>query len=277
MIDPRPLIDRWARDSSLTSGRLPRVEADFLLAVLECDAVEHEASTFATRRFARACADVATAVAFLLQLRNIVGPSALAAAIDAQIVELVAHELAEAQRSAHTDPLTGLGNRRSLDEDLQSSIAQAERTGRDFSLVYFDLIGLKSVNDHRGHHAGDETLRAFATALRGSARASDHTYRVGGDEFVALMPETDPDNVTALIDRIVENGAPPFSWGSTNTRADGLDPERLLRVADLRMLSSRYRLAARDVAPRPTDDEAVEPEVDLRSDARSGIRTHDRS
>ena len=274
MIDPKHLLERWATAPSLAEHPLPRVEADFLLAVLECHAGDRQAVAFATRRFADACANPETAVAHLLALRSVVGPSRVAVAVDDQILLLVSHELAEAHRSAHTDALTGLGNRRALDEALVSAVARAERTGSGLALVYFDLIGLKAVNDHRGHHAGDETLQAFARALAGSARASDLSYRVGGDEFVVLMPETGPDDVTALIDRIVAAGAPPFSWGSTNTLTDGVDAERLVRVADLRMLSSRYHLALKTMEDAAAEDALIEPEVDLRSESASGTLQH---
>lgn len=264
MIDPRALLERWASAPSLAADCLPRVEADFLLAVFLCDAVERDAVRFATSRFTEACGNTETAVAHLLALRNLLGPSHLAAVVDEQIVDVVSRELAEARRNAHADPLTGLGNRRALDEALPSAIARAERTAKGLGIIYFDLIGLKAVNDRRGHHAGDETLQAFAKALTTSARSSDLSYRVGGDEFVVLMPDTNPEDVTALIARVIASGAPPFSWGSTNTLTDGFDASRLVRVADLRMLSSRYRLTLEEGDDHPLDEPIDDPDIDLR-------------
>ena len=268
---PRTSLQRWATEPSLAADRLPRVEAEFLLAVLECDAAERETVSFATRRFADACPDTETAVAHLLSLRNLFGPSPIGRAVDEQIVALVSRELVEARRTAHADPLTGLGNRRALDEVLPGAVARAERTAKGLAVIFFDLIGLKAVNDGIGHHAGDETLRSFAIALTSSARASDLAYRVGGDEFVVLMPDTNPDEVLALVDRIVQSGAPPFSWGSTNTITEGFDAARLVRVADLRMLSSRYRpsLERRQAAESGARDDT---EIDLRQEQSTARR-----
>ncbi|HUP87518.1 MAG TPA: GGDEF domain-containing protein [Acidimicrobiales bacterium] len=254
---------------------MPRSEADFLLAVIECDSAEREAIRLATHRFADACASIEGAVAHLLVLRTLLGPSVIGTLLDGEIVHLVAREVAEAKRTAHADPLTGLGNRRALDEALPTAIARAERTGKGLAIVYFDLVGLKAVNDRHGHHAGDEALRAFATALAGSSRSSDSAYRIGGDEFLALLPDTHHDDVTALVDRILASGAPSFSWGSTNTVIDGFDAERLVRVADLRMLSSRYHLALTTSGGRATEERApVEPDVDLRHRSASAAGHH---
>lgn len=266
MRDPRSLLERWAAAPTHATDRLPRVEAEFLLAVLECDATDPSALAFATQRFAQACPGAETAVAHLLALRSVIDPTRLAHAVDGQIIELVSRELAEARHRAHTDPLTGLGNRRSLDAALPGAVARAERTGNGLALIYFDLVGLKAINDQYGHDAGDAALRDFAAALSGSARASDLSYRIGGDEFVVVMPDTNPDEVTALIDRIVAFGAPTFSWGSTNTLTEGFDAGRLIRVADLRMLSSRYRLT---LDGGSAQDAKTEPSVDLRSSATS--------
>ena len=248
---PNTVLERWACAPSLTTDVIPRPEAEVLVALLQGGPLGRESIGCAARRFAAACADTQTAVAHLLSLRDVVGPSHLTVMIDEQLLDLVARELSEARRNAHTDPLTGLGNRRALDEALPRAIAQAERTAATLGVIYFDLIGLKALNDRCGHDAGDDALRTFGTALAATARTSDLLYRVGGDEFVALLPDINPEDVPALIRRISDAGAPPFSWGSTNTHTEGLDPERLVRMADLRMLSSRYRLAAEH--PRADD------------------------
>ena len=264
-------LERWIAAPTLAVDPLPRVEADFLLAVLECDAAEPNAVAFATRRFAEACTSIESAVAHLLALHDVLQSPGLTAIVDRQILELVSRELAEARRTAHTDALTGLGNRRALEEALETAVARAARSNTGLGILYFDLVGLKAVNDRHGHQAGDDTIRAFASALAQSCRASDLTYRVGGDEFVALLPSTEPDEVGALIDRIIEAGAPPFSWGCSNTRSEGLDAGRLIRIADLRMLSSRYHLSLREADGSDVPDETtIEPEVDLRPQSTSG-------
>lgn len=91
---------------------------------------------------------------------------------------------------AHTDPLTGLANRRFLFEQLESEFARARRYNRPFSLLYIDLDGFKAVNDQFGHLFGDEILRGSAIAMQAVLRSTDLLARIGGDEFAVLMPET---------------------------------------------------------------------------------------
>ena len=92
---------------------------------------------------------------------------------------------------AHTDPLTGLSNRRHLFEQLESEFARAQRYRRPFCLLYIDMDGFKAVNDQFGHLFGDEILRGSARAMQAVLRATDLLARIGGDEFAVLLPETD--------------------------------------------------------------------------------------
>ena len=87
------------------------------------------------------------------------------------------------------DPLTGLGNRRRLDEELTAATVRATRYGQRLRDRGLDVDGFKRYNDSLGHVAGDAALRDVAAALVGSARASDTVCRVGGEEFVVVMPE----------------------------------------------------------------------------------------
>jgi diguanylate cyclase (GGDEF)-like protein len=88
-----------------------------------------------------------------------------------------------------TDPLTGLGNRRRLDEELAAAASRATRYDHDCAIALFDLDGFKPYNDALGHIAGDAALQAVATALVASVRETDTVCRFGGDEFVVVMPE----------------------------------------------------------------------------------------
>ncbi|MFQ5931744.1 MAG: GGDEF domain-containing protein [Nitrospiraceae bacterium] len=92
---------------------------------------------------------------------------------------------------AHTDPLTGLSNRRHLFEQLESEFARAQRYRRPFCLLYIDMDGFKAINDQFGHLFGDEILRGSARAMGAVLRATDLLARIGGDEFAVLLPETD--------------------------------------------------------------------------------------
>lgn len=103
---------------------------------------------------------------------------------------------------------------------------RAARYHHPFSVLAIDLDGLKAVNDTRGHAAGDDQLRAMADAFRSQLRASDRSYRTGGDEFVSLLPETPRDSIPAIIDRLVGAGAPAFSWGRRPTQTKPTTPQR---------------------------------------------------
>jgi diguanylate cyclase (GGDEF)-like protein len=105
---------------------------------------------------------------------------------------------------AHTDPLTGLANRRQLIDLLQREFNRARRYRRPLGLLYLDLDGFKSINDRFGHMFGDEILRNVATTLRAVLRSTDLLARIGGDEFAVLLPETPisgVENVAAKLHR----------------------------------------------------------------------------
>ncbi|MFP5502288.1 MAG: GGDEF domain-containing protein, partial [Candidatus Sericytochromatia bacterium] len=111
------------------------------------------------------------------------------------------------------DPLTGLLNRRTLDDALMRMVAFARRSGHPLSLLMLDLDHFKRVNDTHGHEAGDAVLKAFASVLSGSLRASDMAVRYGGEEFLAVLPDTGTDaalGVAEKLRRAVENLAIPM-------------------------------------------------------------------
>lgn len=110
--------------------------------------------------------------------------------------------LEETQRLASTDPLTGLANRRALTELLDRELHNAERYGAPLAFLIFDLDDLKTINDGRGHAAGDEALRQFADIIRANARRGDIASRIGGDEFVLVMSQTDRIAAEAVLRRL---------------------------------------------------------------------------
>jgi len=102
-----------------------------------------------------------------------------------------------------TDGLTGLGNRRRMEEDMIRTHARAVRMGRSYGLALFDVDHFKLYNDHYGHVAGDETLRHVASCIDFVVRAGECAYRYGGEEFLLLLPDLRPsDSVAAIGERI---------------------------------------------------------------------------
>lgn len=108
----------------------------------------------------------------------------------------------EATTHAMTDPMTGLPNARSLQRQFEKEVSRASRGGSSFQVLMLDLDGFKAVNDTYGHKAGDEMLREISKVIREQLREYDFLARYGGDEFVALIPETEQGDVVDLCDRI---------------------------------------------------------------------------
>lgn len=153
-------------------------------------------------------------------------------------LQLVLGELEALRRAALVDPLTGLWNRRGLDDDLPQRLAVANRGARPVTLVVGDLDGLKAINDGQGHAAGDQALRDLVAALDAALRAGDSAYRIGGDEFVLLLPDTTAVDAAAVLARVDAN-APAVSWGAATFPGDGVTGAALMELADQRMLEGR--------------------------------------
>jgi two-component system, cell cycle response regulator len=100
------------------------------------------------------------------------------------------HLLAEAEKQSMTDMLTGLYNRRSMEQLMQREVALAERHGHALSVVMIDMDSFKQINDSHGHAAGDYLLKAFADCVRITLRRTDLAFRFGGDEFLIALPQT---------------------------------------------------------------------------------------
>jgi diguanylate cyclase (GGDEF)-like protein len=149
-------------------------------------------------------------------------------------------------RLAERDPLTQLPNRAAFERRLRDETLRARRYGREFSVVLFDVDRFKLVNDRFGHPAGDRVLAAVAHNLQQSLRQSDAVFRYGGDEFIALCPETPGRAMESLLKRIegalcasaaqaewIEGVG--VSWGVASFPADATDAQELIRLADRRL------------------------------------------
>jgi diguanylate cyclase (GGDEF)-like protein len=114
----------------------------------------------------------------------------------------VAERTSELQRVASTDMLTGLHNRRKLDEVLTYEIERVHRYGGELSIALLDIDHFKHTNDTYGHPAGDRVLAAIASILRTGARHIDSVGRWGGEEFLVICPQTDLDGAAALAEQL---------------------------------------------------------------------------
>jgi diguanylate cyclase (GGDEF)-like protein len=142
------------------------------------------------------------------------------------------------------DPLTALFDRRSFDRLLEMAVARSLRYNWAFTLVLLDVDSLKQINDTRGHPAGDEALRALGERLRHVLRYGDNAARIGGDEFALILPNTHPEDVPALLERVAapQDGDAPiasFSYGIAAAPADAEDSEGLVRLADQRLYEAK--------------------------------------
>jgi diguanylate cyclase (GGDEF)-like protein len=145
----------------------------------------------------------------------------------------------EVYKLAALDQLTGLYNRRSGEQRLAQEISRAQRHGRPLTVLLMDLDGLKQVNDRFGHAAGDTVLKGFADRLQRAIRGSDLAVRLGGDEFMALLPECRSEEVRHVLGRLEgmefefdnEKLRLQYSRGWTDYAA-GETPQELLKRAD---------------------------------------------
>jgi diguanylate cyclase (GGDEF)-like protein len=153
------------------------------------------------------------------------------------------------QKTARTDALTGLLNRRALNEHLTRASAHARRRGEPLSVMMIDLDRFKETNDRYGHEAGDQVLCAIADCMRDVLRADDVYGRWGGDEFLVALPATDHERAQIAAERLRESaratrlgdiGLPdgvPFSAGIAT--AIETNPGELVRAADIALYEAK--------------------------------------
>jgi diguanylate cyclase (GGDEF)-like protein len=120
----------------------------------------------------------------------------------AVILSKLKSALEKEKELASQDSLTGLSNRRAFFEIADAELKRARRYGRPLTLAYLDLDKFKEVNDQQGHQEGDRLLKAMADALRNCTRVTDAVARIGGDEFVVLLPETGEEAAFAAVQKI---------------------------------------------------------------------------
>jgi diguanylate cyclase len=119
-----------------------------------------------------------------------------------QHIARLQRELDETSELVRHDPLTGVLNRKGLDEALSREIARARRRGAPLCLALLDIDDFKRLNDTFGHHTGDDALRHLSTVMRDALRPHDLIGRYGGEEFLILLPDTDAQQSAEVITRL---------------------------------------------------------------------------
>ena len=168
--------------------------------------------------------------------------------------------LRKIEQLAHFDTVTGLPNRTLLGDRLGQSVARARRDRAGVAVLLFDLVGFKAVNDTWGHAAGDRVLAEVARRARGAVRASDTVGRLGGDEFLAILPDATLDGALGVAEKLREALVAPYALegGATaNLSAsigvslfpdNGEEGEALQRAADAALYQAKREGKNRAVA-----------------------------
>lgn len=175
------------------------------------------------------------------------------------------------RRAASTDPLTGIPNRRGFTERAERVVARSHPEGTPLTLLLLDLDNFKSINDRFGHRAGDEVLVLFSEAASRSLRPLDLFGRIGGEEFVALLPGVMPDTAMEIAERIRDNfakaarnvnGRPvaaTVSIGTASAAQTGYDFDALYASADAALYRAKQKGRNRIELGRPVLTMRPEP------------------
>jgi diguanylate cyclase (GGDEF)-like protein len=169
--------------------------------------------------------------------------------------------LALAELRAATDALTGLPNRRAIDDHLKRLLAQAGRSLTPMSAILVDLDHFKQINDTFGHERGDEVLAAVGAVMRTELRGSDFAGRNGGEEFIVMLPDTDRAGAMRVAEHLRQamhglklagvTRAVTASFGVASSPDDALDGETLMRLADRALYAAKQNGAIASRRPPP--------------------------
>ncbi|QDQ28229.1 GGDEF domain-containing protein [Chitinimonas arctica] len=164
------------------------------------------------------------------------------------------------EQLAATDPLTGASNRRRFVEQVEAEIHRVKRGGAPFSVLALDLDKFKSINDRYGHQVGDDVLKTFVKKCVAAIRPFDGVARVGGEEFMILLPQTALEAARIIAERVrtviattsFESGTQRLtatvSIGASQSGLDGDAIDEILRVADKRLYSAKHQGRNRVIA-----------------------------
>jgi diguanylate cyclase (GGDEF)-like protein len=179
---------------------------------------------------------------------------------DIQLIEMVAHFIsiaierkqaeAHIHQLGHYDPLTKLPNRLLLDERAHQAISIAQRTNMPLAVLFCDLDHFKNINDNLGHRVGDELLVTLAQRLQTAIRDEDTVSRMGGDEFIFVLPNTNIDNAAHVAEKLLAIVTQPYHLGDHELTItcsigiamypdDGADFDMLVKAADVAMYRAK--------------------------------------
>ena len=228
------------------------------------------AATYATVLIAR---DSEFAFNFVFGLLTVGGAAGAVVGLLRERVETLATNLVS---QAHTDPVTEIANRRSFESRFDFELMVSDQARRSLSLVICDLDRFKAVNDELGHEEGDVALRMAADAIVGSVRSVDVVFRLGGEEFAILLPNTEALEAYAVAERIrlgireaFEDFEVPVtaSCGLATRLPVGFDRKELMRAADHALY--RAKRSGRDrTVPHDSRGEGAGAQLELDRPAR---------
>src|ERR1700726_3839296 len=185
-------------------------------------------------------------------------------------------ELKKLNLNAVTDSLTELYNRRVFNEFFERELNREKRYNQPLGLVMLDMHRFKEVNDKHGHPGGDEVLRMAAATLKKALGTSDFAFRIGGDEFALILPQTDAAQALALSRRVETvfadtlkslqlNVTVGMDYGVANFPPDADNAEGLVRIADERLYQRKHahrgRTAETPAPPHPVETTSTQPPV----------------
>lgn len=179
-------------------------------------------------------------------------------------------ETSKARETAMMDPLTGVFNRRYMDEVFPIEINKAARSGADLSFLMLDIDGFKDINTRFGHSGGDQYLRDVATLLKKTFRGSDTVLRIGGDEFLVVLPETSNKQALRAAERLTwetrwwnQAGHAEYEISlscGVATYQDGMDMKKLLDAVDSDMYRSKMVRQGCDTPAQDSTGSSTHPD-----------------
>jgi len=182
-LTPIIFLTAYGSDEIVTADLYAQGAVDFIFAPVPPDQLRSKVAVFASLFL--------KAEALATQAREVQTAAAALRVLNTELIAL-----------ARQDPLTGLGNRRAFEQDLDLLEARVQRYAHRYCMAVLDIDHFKSYNDTYGHQAGDLVLRTFARQLLDQARAGDALYRFGGDEFVCVLPEQSLATGTKAVERM---------------------------------------------------------------------------